>query len=139
MKVPPGQAGQKCRCARCNAEVLAPASAGHEAPATPQARRGDRAAEGPARPADVPVAKPPPPAIRPPQEFGFECWLCRSRLYARPEQIGQEVTCPDCHSKNAVKTPKAQAKPPAAADDDDDALGDQEVDEDEDDESADGE
>ncbi len=81
MKVPPGQAGQKCRCARCNAEVLAPA-----------------------------------------QEFGFECWLCRSRLYARPEQIGQEVTCPDCHSKNTVKAPKAQAKPPAAADDDDDAL-----------------
>ncbi len=26
MKVPPGQAGQKCRCARCNAEVLTPAS-----------------------------------------------------------------------------------------------------------------
>ncbi len=25
MKIPPGQAGQKCRCPRCNAEVLAPA------------------------------------------------------------------------------------------------------------------
>lgn len=31
MKVSPGQAGQKCRCARCNAEVLAPASAENDA------------------------------------------------------------------------------------------------------------
>ncbi|GEM_PF-982492 len=164
MKVPPGQAGQRCRCARCNAQVVAPTSAGHDAqpvaapapsghdanppgppaadsardkavpsglpsaaappvaPAATPARRAGPTAEASKRPADVPVAEPPPPTAASPQEFGFECRLCRTRLYARPEQIGQEVTCPDCHSKNKVKPPKPQTKTPVLVEDDDDGL-----------------
>ena len=60
----------------------------------------------------------PPPAA----EFGFECRLCRTRLYARPEQIGQEVVCPDCHSTTIVKPPKAPPKPPVLVDEDGEEL-----------------
>jgi DNA-directed RNA polymerase subunit RPC12/RpoP len=55
-------------------------------------------------------------------EFGFECWLCRTRLYARPEQIGQEVICPDCHSKTLVKPPKPPPKPADPIDVDDEGF-----------------
>ena len=30
------------------------------------------------------------------------CSLCRTRLYAPLEKIGQTIKCPDCHSENVV-------------------------------------
>jgi len=151
MKVPPGQAGQKCRCPRCNAEVLAPAFPVHDnpsgaapsptRPAKPDAIPAGASQASPAAAVEprtaaaaaplVPTApgkgsspgrstkpaKAAPPS--PHTEFGFECRLCRTRLYARLEQIGQEVICPDCHSKTVVKPPKKPPKPPDPIDEDD--------------------
>ncbi|MCU0978079.1 MAG: hypothetical protein MUF25_02810 [Pirellulaceae bacterium] len=53
MKVPPGQAGQKCRCPRCNAEVVAPPFPTPDAPLVtpPQATRASRA---PVKPPQAP-------------------------------------------------------------------------------------
>lgn len=34
--------------------------------------------------------------------------MCGSLLYAREDQIGKTIPCPDCHSENEVKTPKPQ-------------------------------
>ena len=33
-------------------------------------------------------------------------------MYARPEQIGEKVRCPDCHTMNEVTAPKAPAESP---------------------------
>ncbi len=44
-------------------------------------------------------------------EFGFSCHLCRSRLYARPHQIGNPIKCPDCHAVNTVPQPKKTPVP----------------------------
>jgi DNA-directed RNA polymerase subunit RPC12/RpoP len=43
--------------------------------------------------------------------------LCGSRLYARPDQIGHEITCPDCHFKVLVKAPKPRKAPTVVPDD----------------------
>jgi hypothetical protein len=53
MKVPPGQAGQKCRCPRCNAEVVAPPFPTPNAPPVTPPR--------PTREPSVPVQPPPEP------------------------------------------------------------------------------
>lgn len=65
MKVPPGQAGQKCRCPRCNTEVLAPTfhaqdAAPVTAPQAGQTPRGSASAAG-AEPAPPSVPVPAPP------------------------------------------------------------------------------
>jgi len=232
VKVPPGQAGQKCRCPKCNAEILAPSPAGQETRETHQAFEDDFFSEsatgGPApvptqsppntdvaipspppaqgvlgvqqaseddllsgRATELPVRAPtksppnpevaipsPPPAqgvlgvqqaseddffldsesallasapartppqpgpqhrdVAPPpeeraasppkveagqgqaaskrakspaapntrQEFGIECMVCGTRMYATLDQVGKQLKCPDCHSKVLVKAPK---------------------------------
>lgn len=37
------------------------------------------------------------------------CSLCRTRMYARPEQIGQQLTCPDCGTHSPVLAPRPAA------------------------------
>jgi DNA-directed RNA polymerase subunit M/transcription elongation factor TFIIS len=39
------------------------------------------------------------------REFSFICRLCGTRLYARPDQIGATIRCPDCHTDNVVASP----------------------------------
>ncbi len=55
----------------------------------------------------------------PDDSIGVDCPLCRSRLYVRPDQIGQQVTCPDCHSAVPVKAPKPKPAPPPEEEDED--------------------
>lgn len=53
-------------------------------------------------------------------EFGFSCKVCETRLYARPNQIGQALECPDCFVENIVPQPVAAPSKPnvgRAADD----------------------
>jgi hypothetical protein len=40
-------------------------------------------------------------------EIAVVCFLCRTRMYAPIERVGQMIQCPDCHSLNEVKAPKA--------------------------------
>ena len=67
IKAPPGQAGQKVRCPRCDAEVIAPAAAGApaaEPPATPQVPQPSSVLpRAPGREAPTPPAIPPTPSV----------------------------------------------------------------------------
>ncbi|MCY2992592.1 MAG: hypothetical protein NTY19_32630 [Planctomycetota bacterium] len=58
---------------------------------------------------------PPKPATAPDDEdFGFECHVCKTRLYARPRQVGKHVVCPDCYTQVLVPPPKPHARKPRA-------------------------
>ncbi|HUE74089.1 MAG TPA: hypothetical protein VMP01_24625 [Pirellulaceae bacterium] len=91
-------------------QVARPATAATQ-PAHQQAARPLAAEIGPVIPAHVPAP-----------EIPVVCRLCGTRMYARPEQIGTKIRCPDCHSDNevlAVQTPAAivRTKPAEAGDD----------------------
>lgn len=43
-----------------------------------------------------------PPEGSEAHEFGLLCGLCRTRMYATPDQIGQTIQCPDCFSDHTV-------------------------------------
>ena len=209
VKVPPGQAGEKCRCPRCDVEVIAPAAAPEKprsvdpygdddffmsddetrqqtarpvitlddefatplgpppAPSLPKAELAkppehkpdsagpdyapvspgdaeaiellpvdDAPVELPQEARDVESAKDRPTATagharkaatprhkkQQSEQFGVVCGLCGTRIYATPDQVGQELTCPDCHSKVPIRAPKVRKKspPPPPPDDDDD-------------------
>lgn len=44
------------------------------------------------------------------QEFRVKCPVCASIRYARPDQVGQQIKCPDCYSKITVPKPPKRAK-----------------------------
>ena len=44
--------------------------------------------------------------VNPNEEFGILCRLCGTRIYVRIRDVGQEVKCPDCHSKTLIDKPK---------------------------------
>jgi hypothetical protein len=52
-----------------------------------------------------------PPAAQGVASWPVICKLCGSRFYARPDQVGQILRCPDCHTENTVV--EAAAAPPA--------------------------
>jgi hypothetical protein len=59
---------------------------------------------------DPNLLPPPPPKKKPkPTEVAVVCYLCGTRTYAPLEKIGQEIKCPDCHSRNLVPPLKADA------------------------------
>ena len=39
------------------------------------------------------------------------CGVCSTRMYAKVEQIGQSMECPDCFTQNLIKEPPKEAKP----------------------------
>jgi hypothetical protein len=47
-------------------------------------------------------------AVRDPKhnEFAVSCKLCGTRVYARPDQVGQQLKCPDCHSPVDIVAPR---------------------------------
>ena len=68
----------------------------------------------PPQPSPVSAA-PAPVAATGPAQFGLDCGLCGTRVYATMEQVGQELTCPDCHSKIPVRTPRKASQSTQAA------------------------
>lgn len=75
----------------------------------------------PAHQQQPPPPKPVAPRRQKPPEIPVVCKLCNTRMYARPEQVGTKMRCPDCHTENEVPAPKtaapAAASKPAALDD----------------------
>lgn len=63
----------------------------------------------PAKRPEKPVPLPAAPAAGKPAEFRLTCYLCGSLLYARVDQIGGKIKCPDCHAENEVKQPRPQS------------------------------
>ena len=47
------------------------------------------------------------------EEFRFKCKVCETAMFARPEQIGNMVRCPDCYSEFSIPrpAPKVAKKP----------------------------
>lgn len=80
------------------------------APPSPKAKKPDNLV-------DPNLLPPPPPKVKEkPTDVAVVCNLCGTRIYVKLEKIGQEVKCPDCHSRNVVVGPKeegaAKAKGP---------------------------
>jgi len=75
-----------------------------------------------------PVVRAKAPKAKPEHtEFGLTCKLCGTRVYARPEQVGKQIKCPDCHSAvdvTAPPRPKVQPKAPSLDDVEEVALDD---------------
>lgn len=67
-------------------------------PSSPAALPDDDLAVAP-----VPSAPLARPADR--WEFGFECPICRTRLYASSDEVGKKKKCPDCYTQATVPPP----------------------------------
>ncbi len=89
--------------------------------AVPQ-RKADSAKEPETRPSQAQANTQKPSKTKPAQpqparqaterlEFGVECALCSTRMYATLDQVGKTVKCPDCHSKVLVRAPKKRPEP----------------------------
>jgi hypothetical protein len=63
----------------------------------------------PAHQQEPPPPKPSVPRTKKAPEIPVVCKLCHTRMYARPEQVGTLMRCPDCHTENLVPAPKAAA------------------------------
>ena len=82
----------------------------------------------PAHRQEPPSPKPAAPIKKPKApEIPVVCKLCGTRMYAKPEQVGTRVRCPDCHSENLIDAPQPAAAParsgPSLEDGGDFALG----------------
>jgi DNA-directed RNA polymerase subunit RPC12/RpoP len=65
---------------------------------------------------DPNLLPPPPPRAKPKaKEIAVVCKLCGTRTYAPLDKAGQEIKCPDCHSRNVVPRPQAPAPAQAKA------------------------
>ena len=79
--------GQRARCAACSLAFTIPAPGNNQAPAkTPTPKQEEAAPE-------VPV------------HVGFECRVCNTRLFARTEDVGKKLKCPDCHALTVIPPP----------------------------------
>jgi hypothetical protein len=54
------------------------------------------------------LAPPPPRVKEKAKDVAVACHLCGTRIYVKLEKIGQEVKCPDCHTRNLVVGPKEE-------------------------------
>jgi hypothetical protein len=88
---------------------IVPHDAASAAAATQPAHRPGK--QRPATPDTIdPLMLGPQPLPKPKvnrEEVAVVCYLCRTRMYAPVAKIGQTIQCPDCHSLNEVKAPKA--------------------------------
>jgi hypothetical protein len=83
----------------------ATAASARSTPAAAPADRQSHLATATTQPAHQQAPPPPKPAApaRPKApEIPVVCKLCGTRMYAKPEQVGTRVRCPDCHSENVV-------------------------------------
>lgn len=93
-------AGHRGRCSKCGLVFRMPPLAAATAVPSPP----------PFKPA-APIAEPQP------QFIGFECRVCQTRMYARPDQAGQSAKCPDCGARSTIPPPamlRAKKSLPAA-------------------------
>lgn len=71
-----------------------------------------RPQSNPQKPTKTKAAKPQPARQATERlEFGVDCALCSTRIYATLDQVGKTLKCPDCHSKVLVRAPKKRPEP----------------------------
>ncbi len=96
------QAGSPMRCPWCHAPQTVPQESRDEL----------KAEEYPLRAAEAEAASQSDAA--PETYIPVVCGLCHTRMYATPEQVGQNLICPDCGTATAVR-PAVPVRRPAAA------------------------
>lgn len=96
--------------ASSNRPAVSPPSAPQATPpAAPVATKPALVASPAPKPAEPKRAPPTPTPPKPKVEvFGFHCFLCGSLLHAKVAQVGEKITCYDCHAENVVRAPKPE-------------------------------
>src|SRR5215212_6057020 len=92
LAVPRSMVGKRARCAACSLAFTIPAPTNKPAPGKIT----------PPKPQDAA-----PPA---PEHVGFDCRVCNTRLFARTEDVGKKLKCPDCGAQTEIPPP-APPKP----------------------------
>src|SRR4051812_17203145 len=81
LSVPKSMIGKRARCAGCSMAFTIPA------------------------PANKSALKPKEAAAAVPEHVGFDCRVCNTRLFARTEDVGGKLKCPDCGALTVIPPP----------------------------------
>lgn len=117
MTVSVSQVGKLAKCPDCGHLTKVPPPPAPRKPVIPAAMSGEQyevwgVDENPT-PEQIAAVAPPLIAV--------ECRLCGTLMYARHDQIGESLACPDCGAKTPVSAPRhrppAGLRPPADGDD----------------------
>lgn len=102
--------GRKLKCPDCGALSAVPPPPKLVAKKQPKALEGEQYEVWSADDAPLPseIAK------QQQKLAPVSCWLCNTLMYAREDQIGQELVCPDCGSRSRVLPPGKQESTPFA-------------------------
>ncbi|HEY4232672.1 MAG TPA: hypothetical protein VGM76_04575 [Lacipirellulaceae bacterium] len=99
------QVGQPITCPDCGAQTILKAPVPEKAKPSPAALQGEQYelwdADATPMPSELLAAQP--------KYIAVHCRLCGTLMHATEDQIGQEVSCPDCATRNLV-VPPAQPK-----------------------------
>src|SRR5687768_362638 len=87
LAVPRSMIGQRARCAACSLAFTIPTPANMQASTKTLLAKHEEAAP------EIPV------------HVGFECRVCNTRLFARTEDVGKKLKCPDCHALTVIPPP----------------------------------
>ena len=98
--------GKKAKCHDCGALTKVPPPPKPTLPKKPRAMHGQQYATWQVDEAPTPEEI----AAKQPEYFPVWCRVCDTLMHARPDQVGQQLTCPDCFAKTDVKKPPP-AKP----------------------------
>jgi hypothetical protein len=124
IKTPALPPGAVCNCPKCGGQFRVP---GKEATGAASSVEGDffELPKPPSSPATAspaltrkreepqesyPALISPEADELPADDMAVVCRLCSSRYYAPRGKLGQEVPCPDCHTKNIVTPPPPKSK-----------------------------
>jgi DNA-directed RNA polymerase subunit RPC12/RpoP len=101
------QVGQPLKCPDCGAQTILQPPVPEKAKSLPAALEGEQYelwdADAAPLPSDLIAAQP--------KYIAVICRSCRTLMHATEDQIGQELTCPDCRTRNLV-VPPAEPKAP---------------------------
>jgi len=96
LKAPASRAGKRQRCPRCQLVVEVPPRS-----------KPDRTGE------EYPVWEGADPPLAGPQAYiAVTCPVCQTRIAGTPEQVGQQVRCPDCGTTTIMPPPAVKKTPP---------------------------
>jgi DNA-directed RNA polymerase subunit RPC12/RpoP len=83
---PPSMAGRRGRCITCGTEFTVPAA-------------------GKSNESKPPILFDEEEKSSAPEYIAVECRVCQTRMYGRPDQVGQQIKCPDCGARSVVPPP----------------------------------
>lgn len=109
LRTPSSFAGGTHRCPVCHCQMAVPAvdQPGRAADAESAGAQPEEPAAGPGE-GGPPRRRPLRPGVT---YIPVVCPRCETRMYAVEEEVGTELTCPDCGTRSVVARPKVQSDP----------------------------